>query len=223
MQLTRREFGKASLLNILLIWFVGFTSMLLTGCPKTIDEVLTDLEAWVPTVINTAQSILNLLAPFIPQVGAAAALIATITGLVKSILATIKEYQTADPATKTTLLGKIRDWLQAISDNLTGFVSGLKLSGNPIVKGVGVLLGVIVSAITGYINLLPIMQGAKSKTLAASVTVGGERFAVKPKLMDRGSFLNTWNAQANQLGHPEACVYEKDVKATEDKLKAAKN
>lgn len=222
MKLTRREFGQASIFSLIAMWFTSlFATFSMWTCAQTIDQVLAKLEVWVPTVINVAQNILALLTPFIPQAGAAAAIIATITGIVQSIISAINEYKNADPATKTTLIGKIRDALQAISDNLVGFVTGLNLSGNPIVKVVGVLLSVVVSAITGYINLLPVMHGAKAKALSTSVTVGGERFAIKPNALDRGAFIVEWNTQCDSLKHPESKIAEAQVNETEKKLKAA--
>jgi hypothetical protein len=208
MKMNRREFGQASLFGILTLWFTNLlASFWMYACSAA--DIWTKIKTYLPTVVTAIGNVLAMLSAIgIIPIGtgtAAQALIDLITGLVKSVVATIDEYLAADPATKATLLGKIRDALQAISDNITGFISGLNLSGNPIVKVVGLLIGLIVSTISGFLNVIPVPAGTSKHMLkATSIRVDGQTFPVVPKVRDKASFIYEWNAACVANGHPEA-------------------
>jgi hypothetical protein len=206
-QIARRLFVK-----MLLFFLVGVSAIGMAGCPPpSLATIISEIKAWAPTVVNAVQNLLNLLGSLgVIPIGtgtAAAALIGVIQGLVNSVLATITEYENDPAADKQTLLGKIREFLGAIADNVSGFVNGLNLSGNPMVKLIGTLVGFILSTIAGFLNNIPVPVGAKSITLHTSVTLGGEVIVVKPKLRDHAQFVHDWNGACVKSGHPETQIH----------------
>jgi hypothetical protein len=171
--------------------------LLLKSCAQVAADVETNVKIFLPVIVTSVTQILNLLASTgVLPLGtgtAAAGLLAMINAGVTTALTTIDEYENDPAADKATLAGKLRTVLSAIADNVSTFISNLKLTGNPAVNVVASLVSILLSAITGYVNQLPAPVGARLSAPAPAM-VAGHPVEITPTLLARKDYVAKFNA-----------------------------
>lgn len=199
----RRGFIQTMASAWLMLTLAG-SALWLQACSAA--DVITDIATYVPIGIAAVNSLLNLLGSFgVIPVGAgtaASALLATITAAFNAVLATIKEYQ-ATPT--TTLLSKIQDLLQSISDNVSSFVAALKISDNKVVQLIGALLSLFLTTLAGFISALAAKMGATPAAAAAAsrrkiMMQSGTAVVVEAKYRNAAEFKKQFNAKLVAAG-----------------------
>jgi len=206
MELTRREFGKNSILGLVLLSCTEFFTGVLSGCtwPKNLYQ---NILSYTTLGLDAFQSIISLLTAsgiIIPVEGAA---ISTVVALVKAGFADLQvavtNYEAAPAANKTTLLGKISTALAVLQAQLGTFWANLSLpTGTKVSLLVQGLLGIIVSTLAGFATQLP--PPAASAT-ARSVNVLA-RLGVTAQKRTPAEFKKDFNSLLIQGGYPQYIV-----------------
>jgi hypothetical protein len=195
--LTRREFGRTLGAGGLVLVTSGGT-VLIEGCNA--GSVFTDIEAWIPTAEKAFAGIVSILGPFLPP--GSTAIVALVNASFDTLAGVIAEYEAAPAAQKATLIGKIEVALQAIAGNIQTFLSAFNVTGNPIVAVVIGLAQVLLAAIAGFLNAMPV-TGARTRVMRTTVTFGGVTAQVVPKLMTRKQFVAAYDAVADSNGQSQ--------------------
>lgn len=215
MHSSRRGFIKTIVSMWMLATAMG-SAVWLQACSAA--DVLADITAYIPVGIAGITNLLNLLGSLgiIPLgVGtAAAAVLATISGLFATVKATITEYQqlVAAGTPNPSLLVKIQDLLQSISDNIANFVAPLKISDSKIVQLIGALLSLILTTLAGFMAALAKMAGTPTATAAAKVrrTIAmqsGSSLVVEAKYRTASQFESQYNKLMDGAGHQESEIH----------------
>jgi hypothetical protein len=185
--LTRRGFCSIVFLQMLV----------LKSCAQVAADVEANIKTFLPVIVQSVTQILNLLAStgILPLgVGTAASVfLSMINASVATALDAIDQYENDPAADKATLAGKIRTALSTIADNVSTFVSNLKLTGNPAVNVVASLVSILLSAITGYANQLPAPVGLQLQALAP-VMIAGHALEIRPAPLPRKDYVAKFNA-----------------------------
>ena len=200
--MNRRQFIERSSSGVLgtalLYATAGTSAFLVTGCGFSVQSI----ENWVTVGNGTIGSIVNLL------VGAGILACATCSALANAAMAAItaigtavQNYLNADPAGKTTLIGKIQTALQAGLAAATTFFESLSLPGQGILSLVTGLAGLVLNAIAGFISQV----GTPSATAALrhEYKVAGQSVSVTPTVYSAKNFKSAVNKLLVQYGHPE--------------------
>lgn len=183
--LTRRSFCSIAFVQLLF----------LKSCAQVASDVESNVKTFLPVIVTSVTQILNLLASTgILPLGAgtaAAGLLAMINAGTTTALTAIDEYENDPAADKATLAGKIRAALSSMADNVSTFISNLKLTGNPAVNVVASLVSILLSAITGYANQLPAPVGLAAVSPAM---VAGHPLELTPAPLKRKDYVKKFNA-----------------------------
>lgn len=194
----RRQFTS----RIVLILAALSAPFSMAGC-----GIFSDISAWIPTAIIAINGIVSLLGALVPS--GAMAIVVLIDAALNSLKATIDEYNAdTNPADKATLLAKIRTILTDISTNFQSFLNALNIGNNPIVTIVIGLANIVLSAIAGFLNALPVAAGAGTQVKSASYTLGGKTWPIIPKLYKSvAAFKSDWNEVCKVNNHPETEIH----------------
>ena len=195
MNLTRRDFGKYS--GIAALTFVSGASIELIGCNTA--NVFSSIQVWIPIGISAVQGIVTLLGALVPP--QATAIITLVNAGFASLLATVTQYENdKNPADKATILAKIHTILADIVTNFQSFLNALNLGNNPIEAIVIGLANIILAALAGFINQLPV----SNITTSMSYKLDRKSITVTPKYYKNvAQFKLDYNAVINSHGHPE--------------------
>ena len=185
--LTRRSFCSIAFVQLLF----------LKSCAQVVSDVETNVKTFLPVILTSVTQILNLLASTgVLPLGtgtAAAGLLAMINAGTTTALTAIDQYENDPAADKATLAGKIREALSAMADNVSTFISNLKLTGNPAVNVVASLVSILLSAITGYANQLPAPVGGRL-TVVSPAMVAGRPLEITATPLKRKDYVKKFNA-----------------------------
>jgi len=210
---TLKLMGRRQFLGVAGMGALALSEMdLLKACNSiTPSQLISEIQAWVPTVTTAVTNLLNLLGSLnIIPLGAgtaAAALIVMVSGGVTAVLAAISEYLNDPAADKATLWGKIKSILSAIADNVSTFVTAVNLSGNPIAATIINLVALLINTITGFINAIPATATKVTAVFTkTTVTVGGTIITLKPKALNRSDFTANWNGYMGPK-YQQYCIY----------------
>lgn len=200
--LGRRLFGK-----IMLAAAVMAHAAFEAGC--TMADVIAELKQWVPLGISAVTSLLNLLGTFgIIPLGAgtiAAGLISNIITIFNDVLADIATW-TATPS--DSLLTKISNELQAISGQLSTFVSTLTIGNTKWAALVESLLSLFLSTIAGYVAGIAQKMGASAATANVQarrkvMIAARPALVVEPVRRKAADFRKEFNKQVEAAGYPQ--------------------
>lgn len=193
---TRRLFGKYAG-TALLALATGASAVTMVGC-----NVVSSIMTWIPIGLTALEGIVTLLGPFIGP--GATAIIVLIKAAFADLAAAVSQYNAdTNPLDKATLLAKIRTFLAAIVAHFQDFLNALNLGNNPIVNIVIGLVGIILSAIEGFMGQLP-----PPVALTTSFHVGTRTEAITPKFYKSvGAFKADFNRVASANGHPEVEIH----------------
>jgi hypothetical protein len=190
MMITRREFARQAGFGL----SVMVSSFASAGClisASVFDNILTYIGMGLDAFASVAA--------LIPVLGPAAAIVPLVNSGFALLKAAVAEYQAAPAATKATLLGKIKDALLALQDNLAAFVNALPNS-SPVLTLAVSLIKIIVGTLAGYAAKLP---AAAASTTAALRTIRLRGQAVVPVFRDAKQFKRDFNAEIERGGYKQ--------------------
>ena len=206
MNLSRRQFieksGQGVIGTALTLATAGGSMFVLEGCAFSIQSVLN----WTKVGSGTIGSIVNLL------VGAGILVCATCSVLANAAMAAItaigtavQNYINADPAGKTTLLGKIQTALQAGLAASTAFFESLSIPGQSLASLIVGLAGLVLNAIAGFIGQIGVP--AAMYAIARTTRVGAQSINVTPTVMSEKQFRSAVNKLLVQYGYPQEVLH----------------
>lgn len=204
--MNRRQFleksGQGAIGTALTIATAGGSMFVLEGCAFSMASVL----AWTKVGNGTIGSIVNLL------VGAGILACATCSLLANAAMAAItaigaavQNYDNADPANKTTLLGKIQTALQAGLAASTAFFESLSIPGQSLASLIVGLAGLVLNAIAGFIG--QVGTPAALSAVVRSVKVAAQSVIVTPTVMSAKQFQSAINKLFVQYGYPQEVLH----------------
>jgi hypothetical protein len=191
MDMNRRSFAKYTGIGLLGLT-INFESC-------TASSVFNSILTWIPIGVSAIQGIVTLLGALVPP--QATAIITLVNAGFASLLATVTQYENdTNPADKATILAKIHTILADIVTNFKSFLGALNLGNNPIEAIVIGLANIILAAIAGFINQLPV----SNITTSMSYKLDRKSITVIPKYYKNvAQFKLDYNTEANSHGHPE--------------------
>jgi hypothetical protein len=153
-------------------------------------NVLSEIQAWVPTGEKAVNAILAVLvANNIPVSAGVQAAVGLVETGFNDLLAAIQEYESTTPP-PVGALAKIQTIMKDISDQFSNFVAQLSGTGSNVLKVVVALATVVISTIGGFISQL-------GPTPAPSVELKLSGVVIPAVQRSNRKFKSDWNSQLN--------------------------